>query len=62
VVPDVGMMAGRFFNAVGKAEIRAMKALWMPYRRSRIKRAFPHTQSSAKGLGSMYDDLIDFTR
>jgi hypothetical protein len=63
VIPDLGMISGKLFYALGKAEIGAMKTLWVPYRRRQIRRALCHPDSiAAKDLSRMYDDLLDFIK
>lgn len=42
-VPGLGSLAGKFIYAVGKAEVRGMKALWMINRRRKINAKFPHS-------------------
>lgn len=62
-VPDIGMLAGRAVLAVGNAQLRLLKRLWVRRRRRIVDLHFPHHEDyTAEGLTGMYVDLIDFSR
>lgn len=64
IVPDLGVKAGKFIRAFGKAEIRAVHAVWAPYRQRQIAKALSNRREAltSKALDRTYDDLINFTR
>lgn len=64
IVPHLGAISGRYLQAFGKAEIQAIRTVWIPYRQRQIHRAFNGRRDGipSKDLNRIYDDLIDFTR
>lgn len=57
------MLSGKAILAIGKAQIAAIKWLWVRYRRRVIESRFPYEdQDEIKGLDEMCDDLVDFCR
>jgi hypothetical protein len=57
------MLSGKAILALGEAQMRAVKSMWVQRRRVVINKHFPHTDDySADGMDDMYIDLIHFSR
>jgi hypothetical protein len=66
-MPGLGSLSGQAIFAIGKAEISALRWVWVQYRRrvissSLLGRSLNDHSCDIKGLGDMYDDLLDFMR
>jgi hypothetical protein len=62
---NIGMLSGKVILAIGKAQVSAMNWVWVRYRRNFINRKFSiysRLEDKMTCLGSIYDDLIDFSR
>jgi hypothetical protein len=61
--PYIGMLAGQFVYALGKAELYAMSKVWDRHLRRLIDHRFPHDDaSSTPNLDKLYRVLLDFCR